>query len=157
MSRKNMQIIIEGPDGAGKSTLAKKIADTFNLKIIHSGKDDLNNLAYYAKLLTDNPNAVFDRFYFSEIVYGNALRNGKLRLTQHEINQLQLLLEMRDVIIFYVTNTKEVLTDRMLDCGETYLPAERLDDIMEGYENLFNSGFELPVFKVILNDKGEKQ
>lgn len=41
-----MVILIEGPDGAGKSTLAKSLGERFNAKVVHGGGKTLNVADY---------------------------------------------------------------------------------------------------------------
>jgi hypothetical protein len=82
-----MIIIIEGPDGAGKTTLAGELVDHFNLRYVHEGPppQDIDPLEYYTDLLTSyrDDNIVFDRFALGERVYGPILR-GTDRLTEEK-------------------------------------------------------------------------
>lgn len=75
-------IILEGPDGAGKTTLARRSA---HMEYIHFGPPPKGKLGawhqYYALLedLWDNPRiggVVVDRFIHGEKIYGKLLRGG---------------------------------------------------------------------------------
>jgi hypothetical protein len=76
----NQVFILEGPDGAGKTTLAKKLAEATGGKIIHEGPppSHLDMLQYYAgKLLSGLKSrrpVIFDRLYLGEHVYGPLVR-----------------------------------------------------------------------------------
>lgn len=75
-----MIIIIEGPDGAGKTTLAHKLATCLNLKYHHEGPPpvDIPPLDHYLGVLEKyrHCSVVIDRFALGERVYGPALRGG---------------------------------------------------------------------------------
>ncbi len=81
-----MNIIIEGPDGAGKTTLAKGFKE---YEYHHEGPPSLgyNLLQYYTNLLEQADNTIFDRHALSELVYGPLLRGGS-RVTLKEVANL---------------------------------------------------------------------
>jgi thymidylate kinase len=75
--------IIEGPDCAGKTTLANKLAKHVNGKVIHAtyrfkGRMGLYHWALLRKAvrMADHSPVIMDRFWMSEIAYGNTYRNG---------------------------------------------------------------------------------
>ena len=45
-----MHVIIEGPDGIGKTTLANYIRDKYDIEIVHNDASDENTLRYYQSL-----------------------------------------------------------------------------------------------------------
>lgn len=61
-----MNIILEGLDAAGKTTLAEKLKLKYGMDIIHSTASTRNDLAYHLDLLDYRSNTVFDRFYAGE-------------------------------------------------------------------------------------------
>lgn len=81
-------IIIEGPDGAGKSTIAKILAGKHGLEIIHAGgpPKDAEDLRGRFATQFRGYGKVLDRASFiSEQVYGSVVRNGLL-VEQSEID-----------------------------------------------------------------------
>lgn len=82
-----MKLIVEGPDGAGKSTVIEKLGLTRrHLKSLRGGVggttpagwcgDDHPAVAYIKQLINAPDGTAFDRFYMSEQVYGPILRQG---------------------------------------------------------------------------------
>lgn len=77
----NPHIVLEGPDGAGKTTLARELVASFKYRYHHEGPPKKNNmLAEYASIflqvvgdLDDSP-VVFDRLHIGETIYGPLLR-----------------------------------------------------------------------------------
>ena len=72
-------IIIEGPDGAGKTTLARDLCYRYTMAYHHEGPPPANvpALEHYGRLLADAPRpTVFDRLHIGELVYGPLLRGG---------------------------------------------------------------------------------
>jgi GTPase SAR1 family protein len=72
-------IIVEGPDGAGKTTLVNKLAKDLDLKIGERGVADRDKLyevtrqdtyqALAGAVLGGRPIRIWDRLFFSEMVY----------------------------------------------------------------------------------------
>jgi len=76
-----MIIVLEGPDGAGKTTLAQQLTLQFKLTKIHVGPPTLEQIEgglinHYASLLAAavDRDVVFDRLALGERVYGPIFR-----------------------------------------------------------------------------------
>ena len=63
-----MKIILEGVDGAGKTTLAKILADKYGLDICHCTQHDAADYDFYRQTLRKE-NAVWDRHTLGELIY----------------------------------------------------------------------------------------
>ena len=75
------KVIIEGPEGAGKSTLVNYIIENCGLtNIVHSNNLTKNDFEYHLGLLTSDNYAVYDRFNLGEIVYPTIF-NEKPKMT----------------------------------------------------------------------------
>jgi len=82
-------VIIEGPDGAGKTKLAELICSKTGLKYHHEGPPPTNlpPVIHYARLLEHaTESTVFDRLHLGELVYGPLLRG-----TVNDPNDLTLM------------------------------------------------------------------
>ena len=72
-------VILEGPDGGGKTTLANELVER-GFKYKHEGppKDGIDLIAHYLdelwKSMLDNSDVVHDRLYLGETVYGPICR-----------------------------------------------------------------------------------
>ncbi len=83
-------VVVEGPDGSGKTTLIKAIRNRFYWPVVHvvqPGKPDIKQML---KLLECSP-IVFDRFHWSPVAYGVALREGP-ELSPYDLWALEGLL-----------------------------------------------------------------
>jgi hypothetical protein len=80
-------VILEGPDGAGKTQLAQLLCKVHGFSYHHEGPPPAgveSLLHYYANILhSAQKPTVFDRFHLGEMVYGPILR-GQQRLTGAE-------------------------------------------------------------------------
>lgn len=83
-------VIIEGPDGAGKTALARTLCQSLGMQYHHEGPPPpgVNRCEHYQMTLlsTDHP-TVFDRFHLGELVYGPLLRGGT-NLTAEEVDTI---------------------------------------------------------------------
>ena len=118
-----MIIVVEGPDGVGKSTLINHLKKNFfneNVNIFKfSDISDISFENYKEKLETNVKNIIFDRFNLSEDVYSTIYeRHPKNSLLDHL--RTFTLVEDKDVvyIILYSSNLN-LLWERCHQRGDT--------------------------------------
>lgn len=97
-----MRIIIEGADGVGKSTIAKKIAEKFNLSLVHFTNKDPRDLDFYYQSLRKN-NVVYDRNFLSEMIYPKIF-NRPEKLKEYEFQYLLEKAKELDIKIIIINN-----------------------------------------------------
>lgn len=149
-----MIIIVEGPDGAGKTTLINKLltqyphAKTYHFGAPAKGEDQLLR---YALPMINSPDdmLIYDRSWYSEFVYGPVMR-GVYELKEAHCRLLEALAKHHGGShVFYLTAPIDILWERCQERGETYIPSKKcLQQISEEYDTVMNTLPELPVFKV---------
>lgn len=107
-----MNIIIEGCDGTGKSTLAKYLCETLGLHYWHESEP--RTLAEYQQMLSSG-GVCFDRFCFGQFVY-NLLEDRKM--TEEELATLVASFPQTHTLLIYVDAPTEVIVNRMIARGE---------------------------------------
>lgn len=91
-------VIIEGPDGSGKTTLAKRLCAEQGYEYHHEGPPPSHAVfEHYARLLVETSSpTVFDRLHLGELVYGPLLR-GESKLTDYHVMLLNRLMLARGI------------------------------------------------------------
>lgn len=104
-SAKARIVVLEGPDGGGKTTLAQSLVKNHGYRYVHvtapkPGEDVLNT---YATLLyaahKDGKDIVFDRLHLGEFVYGDIFR-GSNSLGREGLHLILRLVNAYDVRVF---------------------------------------------------------
>jgi predicted ATPase len=98
-----MIIILEGPDGSGKTTLAKKLVSQTGFKYIHKSypktQEEMDNMTQdYLDLINTGDNMIIDRSWYSEIVYGPILRS-RSNVSQEQALMLEQAVATRGGLI----------------------------------------------------------
>lgn len=153
-----MIYIIEGPDGAGKTTLVEQIKKShMNAKVLHFGAPQTpeeadNYYKVYAEAINakrDDEVLIFDRSWYSDMVYGPVMRNRQ-EMTQEHADMLSAMVVARGGgIIIYCTAPIKVLWARCQRRGETYLQNQaQLHAISVGYSKVMAENVRfLPVVR----------
>lgn len=122
----NKIIVIEGPDGAGKSTLAAALSEYFKWPIIHDGgpltsrQDFLNRIKAKG---WDNPEPkICDRIcYISELIY------APLHCHEPFVSSLELnnwIDRMKPVIVYCTLDSSKEMVERILMIPKAYKTPE---------------------------------
>lgn len=106
-----MKIIIEGADGAGKTTLAKILADKYGLEICHCTQHDPADFYFYRETLRKE-NCIWDRHTIGELIYPLVF-NREAQITQTEAKAIIDIAKSEGVKIFVLTAPIETLYERL--------------------------------------------
>lgn len=113
-----MPIIIEGPDGAGKSTLAKALADKLDMNILKMTANGGQSVPeYLQKLACDG--VIIDRCWVSEQVYSD-LFGREPRIDHDDAEALTELCEHMGIPIIVLLPQLHIVIGRLNERGDEY-------------------------------------
>lgn len=107
-----MNIVIEGCDGTGKSTLAKYLCNQLGLYYWHENAP--RTLEEYKQMLAPG-GTVFDRFCLGQFIYNSP---EERKLSQEDLQELFQYFKKSNTILLFVDAPTNVIIDRMLSRGE---------------------------------------
>lgn len=110
-----MNIIIEGPDGVGKTTLVNKLKEYYNIDSIRLSYKDPKDLNFYSRVL-EKSDCIFDRQFLSEIVY-SSLFNRECQLDKHDIATLYNKTQVLNIPIFILDTEESEIINRLESRG----------------------------------------
>lgn len=132
-----MNVVFIGPDGSGKTTLAKRVAEELGFKYHKCDyrQEDKPNLAL--SLLNSQINVVYDRFYYpDDVVYGKLKGEHQNDDDYWKIyNDVLAKMEETNTCIIYVTASTEELLKRLHERGDDYIDIS--EDTIEGVKSLY--------------------
>jgi predicted ATPase len=108
-------IVLEGCDGAGKTTMADALAAHHGYAIVHATRtpEGIDLVAKYSAILARPGPLVLDRSFVSELVYG-PLERGRSRLTISDAAHLAAAVAERGGILVHLTGQPEEIVTRLL-------------------------------------------
>lgn len=152
-----MIIIIEGPDGSGKSTLAEQLSRQTKYPVIHrvqpkTDEDKLGMLLSYQEAIRKGRNVIFDRAWYSELVYGPIFRDASV-LTYGMMYELERQAAKHGAIIIYCTDKPDVLWRRCKARGEDYVQdLNTLKNICGSFDDIMSMPHLVPVVRYAYKD-----
>lgn len=137
-----MLYILEGCDGAGKTTLAKTLSQILNAQIIHCSTQTPNNFEFFddiARAAMDK-NIIADRFCYGQFVYQS---KEDRHLSEHDLYTLETRMLDYGVTVIYVYTDEKTLMDRLIYRGET--TALPISTILSNYKEVFEKSLIKPI------------
>lgn len=113
-----MNVILEGLDAAGKTTLAEKLEKKYGMTTLHSTAKTRNDLYYHIDLLDYRENTVFDRFHVGEWVYPEVY-DRPTKLTKEDFNTIEKrIIDNNEMFIVFITSDMDIINKRLIERGE---------------------------------------
>lgn len=127
-----MKIILEGVDGAGKTTLAKILAEKYGLDICHCTQYDAADYDFYRQTVRKE-NVVWDRHTIGELIYPTIF-DRKQQISTEDVRLVIHYAKEAGAKIFVLTADMDVIYRRLNERGnEDFRIYENVDYI----DNLF--------------------
>ena len=137
-----MPIIIEGPDGAGKSTLAKSLADRLDMNILKMTANGGQSVPeYLQKLACDG--VIIDRCWVSEQIYSD-LFGREPRIDNDDAEELTEFCGFARIPIIVLLPPLYIVISRLNARGDEYADVvcpniteiyKRYEEWAEGHDN----------------------
>ena len=152
-----MIIIIEGPDGADKTTLAEQISRQTKYPIIHRTKpkneeEKKRMMGEYLQTIRSGKNMIFDRCWYSEMAYGPVMRDSSV-ISYPQMYELEEQLAKTGALIIYATGPKAALWQRCQKRGEEYITSrDNFNAIYDNYVQIMKVPHLIPVLQYEVKD-----
>ena len=146
-----MNVILEGPEAVGKTTLAEKLRDKYKMTIHHSTSKTRNDLGYHLDLLDYRKDTVFDRFHVGETVYPVVYkRDPQIADNEFEIIEKRII-DNNDMFIIFYTSDLSIVNERLTARGEdSFIPLMELqNDLFRDYADSFEKKYNYKNFYAI--------
>lgn len=143
-----MPIIIEGPDGAGKSTLAKSLAGALDMNILKMTANGGQSVPEYVqKLKCDG--IIIDRCWVSEQIYSDLFKREP-RIDNADAESLTELCVLTGVPIIVLLPPLHVVISRLNERGDEYADVV-CPNIVEIYKR-YQEWAEAHPYAIVLED-----
>ena len=138
-----MLVVLEGCDGAGKSTLAEFLAKLLNADIVHCTAETPNDYGFFYNIIeaAKTRNIIADRFCYGQFVYQE---KDERELSESALRMLETYMLEANGKVILVTAPEDVILARLASRGEpTNMPVK---DILSRFEKVMSKSI-LPVMR----------
>lgn len=156
------KIVLEGIDGAGKTTLANKLKkDLFNddCIIIHCTRNTPNTYRYFEEIINrENTNIIMDRAMYGQFVYNtHSDRHSNNWMKIEELIDLTVMMDNLDIPTVYVSSDLQKCLENCLeDSNDSYYTMDYIKELDIKYKSLFDSLADIGFFMNYYNDYEKK-
>lgn len=132
-------IVLEGTDGAGKTSLAGHLAGQHGYAVVHCDRppDGADLFGRYAADVATPGKVVLDRCFVSELVYGRS-PGGVCRLSAPDAAELALRVADRGGVFVHLTGSAETIAERLAARDGFAPPLERIRARLAAYHAVFD-------------------
>lgn len=147
-----MNIILEGIDASGKSTLAQKLINNYDfIDIVHSGKDEATGIDYFIESIENKDKCIFDRFHLSEEIFPIIYKRTP-RLSFDEYEKINKCLINNDLYyIVFICSDMSIIEERLRERDELYYMKEMnaQNTLFSMYAETFKNTYNYSNFYII--------
>jgi hypothetical protein len=131
-------LVLEGCDGAGKTTLAIALATGYDYTMVHAARtpEGVDLAERYRTILARPGRLVLDRSFVSELVYGPLL-HGRSRLTRADVTALAAIVTRRGGVFVHLTGTPEQIAARLTARDGQAPKLTEIGALIAGYTEVF--------------------
>ena len=150
-----MLIVLEGCDGAGKSTLARSFAKILNADVMHCTSKTPNDMEFFEGIIeaSKNRNIIADRFCYGQYVYQD--KKDRPLGSYDNLNYLETKMLAAGAKVVYVIATIEDIEDRLASRGEKLINGLTIAEVMKRFEEVFRDHSILGENVVLWDTGGE--
>ena len=138
-----MLVVLEGCDGAGKSTLAEFLAKLLNADIVHCTAETPNDYGFFYNIIevARTRNIIADRFCYGQFVYQE---KDERKLSESALRMLETRMLEANSKVILVTAPEDIIIARLASRGEiTHMPVK---DILIRFDKVMSKSI-LPVMR----------
>ena len=138
-----MLVILEGCDGTGKSTIAKRLASVLNAEVIHCSTKTPNNYGFFSEIIYQSRkrNIIADRFMYGQFVYQE---ENERKLTKAQLYQLETQLLGAGAKVVLVSATTKDIEARLDSRNEKLINGLSISEVKDRFNSLMKNSM-LPV------------
>lgn len=130
-------IVIEGCDGTGKTTLCKKLAERYGWDTVHVTSKDPNDFNFYTQTLRKK-NVIYDRHFLGEMIYPSVY-NRKGNLNKYDLDWLKSYIFDTKTCVIVLTAKLDEIKRRLTERGELKFVFDKVDSINDQFLKLAHS------------------
>ena len=138
MTKPTIKVILEGPDGVGKTTLASAWSKILNVELKEYNDKNSDGFEFWFDEIhrQRHINTIWSRSFLSERLYAS-IYNREPRLTEiAEESMMQNAKQFGYTIVVLMPKDVNVMKRRLLIRGDDREVLDKIDEIIEGYRAL---------------------
>ena len=137
-----MNVILIGPDGSGKTTLAKVLAEQLGFTYVKCNNQQEDKPALALEKIKTDINVVYDRFYYpDDIIYNRIKKIPTVPEYEKGYDAVLAQMEKSNTFFIFVTADLETLCERSKVWIDDYVSVEDLPFIIEYYDKFLMQMF----------------